>query len=114
VQTLLILPKTIEDSVEVAVRIGIAFLWVDRYCIDQKNAAEKHDLIQNMDTVYRGAALIIVAVSGRTLHDGLLGINGTFRPQQNRFTIGPSNSSFTAMSDSRFEVRASLYQTRGW
>jgi hypothetical protein len=109
-----ILPKLIEDSIDVAVRIGIPFLWVDRYCIDQNNMAEKHDLIQNMDKVYRGAALTIVAVSGHSPHDGLPGINGTFRPQQQRFTIGPSGSSFTAVFVPNVEVKRSRYQTRGW
>ena len=109
-----ILPKTIEDSVSVAIKIGIPFLWVDRYCIDQNNTAEKHNLIQNMDTVYRGAALTIVAVSGSSPHDGLPGIDGTFRRQQQRFKIEPSSPEYTAVFHPRVEAEASRYQTRGW
>jgi hypothetical protein len=109
-----ILPKTIEESIAVANQIGIPFLWVDRYYIDQNNVAEKHDLIQNMDAVYRGAALTILAVLRHSPDEGLLGINGTFWPKQHRFMIGPFNSGFTAVIDPHFEVRRSRYQTRGW
>jgi hypothetical protein len=78
--TLPALPKTILDSIHVAVQIRITYLWIDRYCIDQNNEAEKHDLFQEkkLNAVYRDAALTIPAVPGSTPHDGLPGVNDTF------------------------------------
>lgn len=45
------LPRTIADAMTVTLRIGLRYLWVDRYCIDQSNAEEKHDSIQHMDAI---------------------------------------------------------------
>jgi hypothetical protein len=32
-------------------KIGLTYLWVDRYCIDQNNTEEKHDNIRNMEAI---------------------------------------------------------------
>lgn len=45
------LPPTISDAIQVTLAIGMRYLWIDRYCIDQDNAKEKHDIIQNMDAI---------------------------------------------------------------
>jgi hypothetical protein len=45
------LPQTIADAMTVTLKIGLRYLWVDRYCIDQSNAEEKHDIIRNMDAI---------------------------------------------------------------
>jgi hypothetical protein len=109
-----VLPKTIEDSIWVAIQLGIPYLWVDRYCIDQTNDAEKHHLIQNMDTIYRNAALTIVAASGNDPHAGLPGINGTYRPQQRIFTGGPSDLTFIALHNPTTEIWNSTWNKRAW
>ncbi|KAF2024314.1 hypothetical protein EK21DRAFT_117909 [Setomelanomma holmii] len=73
------IPKTIDDAIQVTSQLGIQYLWVDRYCIDQNNDLEKHLLIQNMDSIYHRATVTIVAASGNSPSEGLLGINGTPR-----------------------------------
>jgi hypothetical protein len=45
------LPLTIRDAMIVTLRIGLRYLWVDRYCIDQNNADEKHNIIKNMNAI---------------------------------------------------------------
>jgi hypothetical protein len=45
------LPQTILDAITVTLTLGLRYLWVDRYCIDQSNAEEKHNLIQNMNAI---------------------------------------------------------------
>jgi hypothetical protein len=39
-------PQVIEDSIFVVLQLGGRYLWVDRYCIDQNDAIEKHRQIQ--------------------------------------------------------------------
>jgi hypothetical protein len=107
-------PKTIEDAMSVALQLGIPYLWVDRYCIDQQNAVEQHHLIANMDIIYRGASLTIIAASGQGPHDGLPGINGTTRRQQCSHTIGAPGREIIALKDPRFDIRNTVWQTRGW
>jgi hypothetical protein len=107
-------PKTIEDSIIVALRIGIPYLWVDRYCVDQANVAEKHYLIQNMDVIYRAAALTIIMACGNGPHHGLPGINGTLRPPQQTFVVGQSAMEWTASLNPQAEISNSLWNTRAW
>lgn len=58
------LPNTIEDAIKVTEEMGYRYLWVDRYCIDQKEEAQKLDLIAKMDIIYRAADLTIIAAAG--------------------------------------------------
>lgn len=68
------LPKTMEDAMYKTARSGMQYLWIDRYCIDQTNEAEKHDTTSNMDVIYQGAALTIVAGAGSGPSHGLAGV----------------------------------------
>jgi hypothetical protein len=45
------LPQTIRDALTVTLNIGQRYLWVDRYCIDQNDASEKHNSIRNMNAI---------------------------------------------------------------
>jgi hypothetical protein len=67
-----------------------------------------------MDIIYRGASLTIIAASGQGLHDGLPGINGTPRRQQCSHTIGTSEQRMVALKDPLFDIRKTVWQTRGW
>jgi hypothetical protein len=44
-------PKVIRDSMEAAVKLKLRYLWVDRFCIDQQNAHEKHVQISQMEDI---------------------------------------------------------------
>jgi hypothetical protein len=108
------LPKTVADSMWVALQLGISYLWVDRYCIDQANSEEKHYLIQNMDTIYSSAALTIVSTSGNGPHAGLPGVEGTNRRENHTFRVGNSGLTLTVLNNPRSEVLDSVWHTRAW
>ena len=74
------IPQTVADAIVVTQQLGIRYLWVDRYCIGQDNAAEKHATISNMDSIYRNACITIVAAAGSDSNYGLPGIS---RPRKN-------------------------------
>lgn len=46
-----VLPQTVSDAMAVTLQIGLRYLWIDRYCIDQSDAEAKHDAILNMDVI---------------------------------------------------------------
>ncbi|KNG51051.1 NMT1-domain-containing protein [Stemphylium lycopersici] len=73
------IPKTIADAIHVASKLGIPQLWVDQYCIDQEDAAARHDAISSMNLIYGGAEVTIVATSGSDASSGLPGVLGTER-----------------------------------
>lgn len=108
------LPKTIEDSIWVTLQLGHSYIWIDRYCIDQQNDAEKHHLITNMGAVYRGATLTIIAASGDSPHSGLPGVNGTPRCQQYSHAVGTSGPRIIGLELPEQEIQESVWNTRGW
>jgi hypothetical protein len=73
--------RTIEDSIEVCNSLYYQYLWVDKYCIDQSNANETHQQINQMDMIYQNAALTIIASSGNDCNAGLPGVGDTRRPK---------------------------------
>jgi hypothetical protein len=106
------LPKTIEDALSVCLRVGIQYMWVDRYCIDQGNAQEKHSLISQMDKIYRGAEFTIIAAAGESPNHGLPGVNGT--PRHRRIEFQTRKSRFIATRKSHGQVSSSTWSKRGW
>jgi hypothetical protein len=108
------LPKTIEDSIWVALQLGYSYIWIDRYCIDQQNDAEKHHLITNMGTIYRGATLTIIAAAGDSPHSGLPGINGTPRRQQYSLAVGTSGQRILGLEPPEYDIEDSVWSTRRW
>ena len=73
------LPKVIEDSIEVTLRLGFQYLWVDRYCINQSDKEDQHNQIRQMDLIYSNAEFTIIAAAGNGPHHGLPGVRGTLR-----------------------------------
>lgn len=106
-------PKTIPDALEVTRRLGLQYLWIDRFCIDQQNAEDKHDQIQNMDRIYKGAEFTIVAMAGEDEEYGLPGIGITPRAPQLRAKL-PGIHVVCTMPHPHFTIKNSKWATRGW
>ncbi|XXG96298.1 hypothetical protein Hte_002579 [Hypoxylon texense] len=101
----------VQDAVTVTKALGYQYLWVDRYCIDQKSS-HKTSMIQQMDRVYANACVTIIAASGSSTSDGLPGISGLPR-YQGRVVIGETR--LIEVSDVGPEtVKLSKWATRGW
>ncbi|RYP73975.1 hypothetical protein DL771_003286 [Monosporascus sp. 5C6A] len=81
-------PLVIEDAIVATNSLGFKFLWVDRFCINQDNAEEKHTQIANMDKVYSIASLTIVAAAGHDPSAGLPGVTTALRKPQPVFEMG--------------------------
>ncbi|KAF2819418.1 HET-domain-containing protein [Ophiobolus disseminans] len=106
-----VLPQTVSDAMAVTLRIGLRYLWIDRYCIDQSDAEAKHDAILNMDIIYRGAELTIIAASGTGPDHGLPGVSKARAPRP-ILTIG--SHTLVATEHPRREIEFSKWSTRGW
>jgi hypothetical protein len=74
------LPRTISDAMWFCRKIGVRFLWVDRYCIVQDDEVAKEDQIRHMPYIYANAYLTIVAAAGDA-HTGLLGLDSKKGPR---------------------------------
>ena len=74
------LPPLIEDVIEVTLKLGYRYLWIDLYCIDQDNAEEKAIQIAQMDVIYRASELTIIAATISGVHERLPGVRPNSRP----------------------------------
>ncbi|KAM0812427.1 putative Heterokaryon incompatibility domain-containing protein [Seiridium cardinale] len=120
------LPRTIRDSVTVTLQLGLRYLWVDRYCIDQTDVTLKHDLIANMDSIFHNAYLTIIAATGVDAYSGIPGVsyiarrmefNGTanyLRGESRTLTNGMPIFTNTIRLRPDSEVALSVWSTRGW
>ena len=77
------LPQTIEDAIACVRILGQRYLWVDSVCIDQLDEKEKRDQIGRMRSVYGGAHITLIALSGNSADTGLprFASNRPFCPQ---------------------------------
>lgn len=69
------LPLTIEDAISVTKSLGLRYLWVDQYCIDQNNRKGKLAQIRKMHRIYQCAEVTIMATAGDDCHYGLPGVS---------------------------------------
>ncbi|KAF9636489.1 hypothetical protein BFW01_g7385 [Lasiodiplodia theobromae] len=82
------LELTIEDAIQVTLEMGFSFLWVDKYCIDENNPAEKKRHIRNMDSIYQDAAFTIIAAAGDDADYGLPGVSTRPRTSRTSCRVG--------------------------
>ncbi|KAJ2898035.1 HET-domain-containing protein [Zalerion maritima] len=116
------LPPTIEDAIQLTGMLGYQYLWVDKYCIDQGNAQEKHQQICNMDLIYKESEITIVAAEGEDQNAGLPGVTTERdRGRCARVAVSDLDVSFThtvvethPQTDARKTIQKSKWMTRGW
>lgn len=115
------LPALIEDAILVTKAMGKQFLWIDRYCIHQDDAEEKHTLIQNMGYIYANSHVTIIAAFPfeHDIHRGIPGISRS-RPRGARSCHGTSHvwigdrAIIPAPPSVGNEIDKSSWNMRGW
>jgi len=106
--------RTVEDAITVTRKLGIRFLWVDRYCID-KDASSATFQIRHMDEVYRHAYITIFALSGSSCEAGLPRISAPFENLlQPRLKSEFGVLTASPIPDPRETIQKSKWKTRGW
>jgi hypothetical protein len=104
-------PKTVADAMEVVQRLGMQYLWVDKYCIDQANKSEMHTQLSAMDTIYASAQVTIVA-TGENASFGLPGVTSTPRNIQPRITV--EGRTYLLSLHDWIPVETSPWSSRAW
>jgi len=105
-------PRVVKDAVEVALKLRIPYLWVDRYCIDQADSLQKDAQIRQMDMIYRNAHFTIVAAAGEDANRGLPGTSGTPRTPIPSIKIRHQILQTVALGPER--ILGSKWASRGW
>ncbi|KAF2733797.1 heterokaryon incompatibility, partial [Polyplosphaeria fusca] len=109
-----ILPRTIEDTITVTLKLGYRYLWVDKYCIDQSNPQQFKEEIKRMDLIYRDSVLTIVDATGADPHGGLPGVRqGSRSPYQPSITL-KGIELVSTMRRPEWDIKISPWNTRAW
>ncbi|KAK8113022.1 HET-domain-containing protein [Apiospora sp. TS-2023a] len=107
------LSAVVQDSIEVTKALGFQYLWIDKFCIDQNDAALKHDQIQQMGSIYQNSALTIICAAGMDETYGLPGVGCRARAHQ-RVVKCQDLTVFWTPKDPQTSIASSHWSTRGW
>jgi hypothetical protein len=107
------LPKTIEDTITVTKEIGIRYLWIDRYCINQERKGHAMSQIRRMDSIYNNAAITIIAAAGHGPSYGLPGVSSCKRQTHPSVMLDQHHLIHTMLSTTNV-IAESILATRGW
>jgi hypothetical protein len=106
------LPRGIEDAMEVTKNLGFRYIWIDKYCIYQNSDQDKGHQIRQMDMIYQGSVLTIIAAAGDE-NTGLPGIGSTPRTIQPVLSL-ENSTIISTMPHPHHVIKRSTWMTRGW
>lgn len=105
------LPFLIKDSITAAIASGYQYLWIDYYCIDQRNEQEVLDQISQMDIVYAASEATVIAATCANPSERLPGVRNGSRPSSQLVEIEGETYAV------HYQIRnqsAGAWETRGW
>lgn len=120
--------RTIADAIDLVRSFDLDYLWVDALCILQDSDSDKKEQISNMDMIYKGARLTVIAASGDNADAGLPGLTPGSRTVRQEEVIvttpGPANPGFSIITTLSSVTAGSVssphpfsktkWNTRGW
>lgn len=113
------LPRTISDAIDLVKALGERYLWVDGLCLVQDDEDDVSMGIEQMNSIYHGSYLTIVAASGADAGAGLPG-SGAATPREHRQIVrdvnggGPESLRMAVLHSIDWHLRRSVYGQRGW
>lgn len=110
------LPRTIKDAMTVTERLDFRYLWVDRYCINQRRKEDVAEQVGKMDLIYQNAELTIVAAAGDDPSYGLPGVCERKRMSHNLTTCANIGKHFliSTYAYPMHSVLGTKWITRAW
>lgn len=67
-----IMPRTFQDAIITARKLGVQYLWIDSLCIIQGDARDWQIESSKMEEIYSSAYLVLAIASGSSCDDGFL------------------------------------------
>ncbi len=103
--------QTVSDAMKVVLNLGRRYLWVDRHCINQTDEKEKQELVPQMDKIYEGAFVTLVALGENACY----GLHGISRHRRAQPSFASSNGILVSTMAEAFEtLQSSPWNRRGW
>lgn len=110
------LPAIVSDAIALCKELGENYLWIDRICIVQDDAINKHDQIRGMDRIYQSASFSIIAALNSRDGRGLPGFKTRQRCSSVYFPARSCEIEGRGVRPNGMEkmVDGSLWNNRGW
>lgn len=110
------LPQTVKDAIKVTAAIGIQYLWVDAYCLDQEESFERSYSLRNMHKIYNEAFFTIFALSNKSADDGLPGLHANTRNRSSDIEFVLDYEKISCFTPKRLvdHFKEAYWSTRGW
>jgi hypothetical protein len=105
-------PGTILDAITLVRALGRRYLWVDQYCIDQKDPNDVKLQISLTDRIYMRAELTIVSLCRGNCLPGVE--NGQARVPLPRVHVGGGRWIYISGPAANSESQQSVWSSRGW
>jgi hypothetical protein len=67
--------KVVDDVIKIAEQLGINYIWVDNYCIEQHDPHKIQQLLSSMYAICQNAYLTVVDGAGSNRQNGLFGVS---------------------------------------
>ncbi|KAM6512613.1 hypothetical protein FSOLCH5_010322 [Fusarium solani] len=107
-----VLPPLVADAMSVTRSLGYRYLWIDRYCFPQYNAAERRRQLDKMGEIYSRSTLTLIVAAGEGINDGIPGISV---PREEQLSLQTDAGYFTtSLIRPDAEVANSKWASRGW
>lgn len=107
------IPAVIEDAITLSIKLGLRYLWVDRYCIPQDNLQQRLKQIKHMDLVYKSAEITIIAAAGCDPLYGLPGVGSRPRIPQPAVKV-QDKLLVSSLPNPMEEIKTSKWMKRAW
>ncbi|KAK5635065.1 hypothetical protein RRF57_010777 [Xylaria bambusicola] len=109
------LPPVVMDAIDVVLKLGYHYLWIDKYCVDQHDKCKKHEQLMHMGHVYKNATLTIVAAAGHDESYGLPGVSSARLHRQISFkNDGGGYELRSTLPLPHSSIAKSKWASRGW
>ncbi|KAI1160364.1 heterokaryon incompatibility protein-domain-containing protein [Nemania serpens] len=112
------IPDTVRDAIELACRLDISYLWVDRLCIVQDDLDRKLPQLEQMGAIYANAYLTLVAFDGNDANHGLRGsCPGVAHPRvlgSPPLSFSPARKTLVVEPDFAPRTGPGEWNRRGW
>ena len=107
-------PRTIEDSIDLALGLGYDYLWVDSICLSQDDLDKPTTLTDAMNSIYECAYLTIIAAAGEDAEAGLPGVTPNSRDTRQHLEFVDGMRLAVAMPILAQQIAESRWGSRGW
>ena len=108
------LPKTLEDALTFTRGLGKRYTWIDSVCIDQSDEVDKSNQIDRMWSIYQGAWITLIDLSGTSAESGIPRLSRTVHFDQLSCQLAGGSTVVSLMPTLSQQIWTCPWVQRAW